>query len=133
MIKPPADNNNNEAPKEQTAMPRCRSTVWRYPVLLATLLLAGCEARSVQPIGMSQPGDDTLTCAQLDEQIAKARADAGHWAERDQSLMTRNTVIAIVGPPMLIDLSREEQIKHRSALDRAERLEYLKRRNACAS
>lgn len=103
------------------------------PALLLPCLLvaAGCAARVVTPVSMSQPSDATLDCAALDGAIAQANTNAGSYAKRDADLETKNAVGAILIGAPAIDLTREEQIQHRAWLDRARYLSQLRVQKRC--
>jgi hypothetical protein len=105
--------------------------------LLVLPLLAGCAARHVDPEPMRRPGDESLTCAQLDQQIAADTEQATALEQADHQLENRNiaagVAMGLIGIPaaFMMDLSREEQIRYRSMLDRIETLRYLKDQKTC--
>lgn len=105
--------------------------------LIALALCLGCAARPVTPILMSQPGDDALTCAQLDQQIAANQSTAVELLQKDKQVEQGNTAKVVAATvfsvwlAMSIDLSHEEQIMMRSLYDRNERLVSLKQQKGC--
>lgn len=88
---------------------------------------------------MVQPGDESLDCPALKQQIEANRAAAEDFVRRDKQVEDQNTakvaagVIPFVG--ILIssstDLSNEEQIKGRALVDRDERLTFLAKQKGC--
>lgn len=108
---------------------------WTSFVVLALCL--GCAARPVTPVMMSQPGDDALSCEQLDQQIAANRNAAVELVRKDKEVEQGNTAKIVAATvfsvwlAMSIDLSHEEQIVMRSLYDRNERLVALKQVKSC--
>lgn len=100
-------------------------------------MLAGCPARVVTPIAVTQADDGALTCAQIAGQIESNRAAGARHALADRQVEQRNTAAgvasAFIGWPALLtmDLSREEQIQVRALADRNTRLETLARERRC--
>lgn len=117
-----------------------KGQIWaRAPAGVALLLLlAACPARTVTPVAVTQPGDETLTCQQIAAQLQEARAAGARYAQADRQVEQRNTAAGVasvfIGWPMLLtmDLSREEQIQLRALADRSERLENLGRTRRCS-
>lgn len=105
--------------------------------LMLAVLLAGCAARPVTPVAISQPGDANASCAVLDDQIKRNAIHAAEMLGKDKQVEEANTgkVIAsfvfgiLVG--LSIDLTREEQIMLRSLQDRNQYLERLSRAKGC--
>lgn len=95
------------------------------------LVLAGCAARPVIPIAMSQPGDAALDCAALDRAIEATARRAAEMARLDRDLEQRNVIGAILFGAPAIDLTREEQIQYRALADRTRHLTILKAQNRC--
>jgi hypothetical protein len=103
------------------------------------LWLCGCAAREVTPVRMQQPGDDDLTCTQIDQQIADNLKAAQDFMKKDKSVenanIAKNVGGAIPGLGLLLvastDLSNEEQIEGRAILDRNEQLTYLAKKKGC--
>lgn len=106
-------------------------------VLTSLLISTGCaETKSVRPISISQPGDDTLNCAQLDQQIYVNQVAAVNFANQAAKVEDNNSAFQVgtifMGLAALgIDLSKEDQIKYRSLRDRNEYLQYLKGAKKC--
>ena len=109
--------------------------VWPLVALLA--LGPGCGPRHVDPVPISRAGDDALSCAQIDQEIAARKTAATAYASLDKQVENANIAAGIaaglVGFPALLamDLTREEQIKLRSTLDRINRIEFLKDQKQC--
>ena len=111
-------------------------------VLTASLILclAGCAARQVTPVAISQPGDAELTCNSLKQQIADASAAEAAYRHKDKQVESGNAVktagsaIPVAGLFLAgsIDLSNEEQVKARALADRIERLAFLAKQKGCA-
>lgn len=99
--------------------------------LAAALLMAGCAARPVLPIALSQPGDAEMTCAALEREIEATAARAAEMARLDRDLERRNVVGAILFGAPAIDLTREEQIQYRALVDRTRHLSQMKARRPC--
>lgn len=103
------------------------------------LSLAGCAAREVTPVAMSQPGDDALTCDALNAQIAANSASQAAYEKKDKQVENANVAKGVggaapfVGPIIAAstDLSNEEQVKARALADRDEQLKYLAKRKGC--
>ncbi len=88
---------------------------------------------------MAQPGDESLSCPELQRQIVENRAEAQKYFRKDKDVENGNTAktvgSAIPGLGILlaasIDLSNVEQIKARAMVDRDERLTFLARQKNC--
>lgn len=104
------------------------------------LCLCGCAARDVTPVRISQPGDDLLSCTDLQQQLATNRSAAETFLRDDKKVEAANTMKAIGGALPWVgifisaseDLSNEEQIKGRALVDRDERLRFLVERKHCS-
>jgi hypothetical protein len=103
------------------------------------LSLAGCAARQVTPISMTQPTDDRLTCSEIDQEMKSNQAAAAELLQRNKEVDQANAA-KVVASVMLsgwfaltVDLSNEEQIKMRALADRNEALGSLKIRKKCAT
>jgi len=89
---------------------------------------------------MSQPGDEQLSCQQIDQQIQANEASAKGLVQKDKDVENNNTTKVVMSATpfigilsaMAIDLSNEEQIKARAILDRNERLTYLRKQKGCS-
>jgi hypothetical protein len=100
--------------------------------------LAGCAAREVHPVSLSQAGDDQLTCEQLREEVRKNQDSATILMGKQKSTNGKNVAKSIAPIPYLgillaasADFSQEDQIKARSMLDRNEKLNYLLKKKGC--
>lgn len=106
-------------------------------ILAALLECAACaQTKSVNPVQISQPGDQNLTCAQIDEQIRANQAAAVNFANQAAQVEGRNTAFEIatiftMWAAMGVDFSKEDQIKFRSLRDRNQYLLYLKGETRC--
>ncbi len=88
---------------------------------------------------MVQPGDETLNCEQLKQQIDANRVAAEDFVRKDKQVENANVaknvggVIPFIGILLVssTDLSNEEQIKGRALVDRDEQLSYLFRQKGC--
>ncbi|HEY2009599.1 MAG TPA: hypothetical protein VGH23_11450 [Rhizomicrobium sp.] len=88
---------------------------------------------------MSQPGDVSLSCEALKQQIADNTAAAEKFLKRDHQVEEANTakqvggVIPIAGLLLVAstDLSNKEQIEARALADRDEHLRYLAKQKNC--
>jgi len=85
---------------------------------------------------MSEPGDEALSCAQLDEKIHQNQQEALKFASRAKGVEADNDTykiatvfvsLAVIG----VDLSKEDQIKARALRDRNEYLLYLRGEKKC--
>lgn len=103
------------------------------------ILLGGCAAKTVVPMRMSQPGDESLACSDIRRQIADNAAAAAVFIKQDARVQNTNAVKTIgsalpwVGLLAMAsnDLSNEEQIKARALIDREERLTQLAKHKNC--
>jgi hypothetical protein len=110
------------------------------PVGCAVLLL-GCAAANVTPVRMAQPGDESLGCEALKQEIAKNTIAAEDFVRRDKNVENANTAktvgsaIPAVGLLLIgsADLSNKEQILGRALVDRDERLTYLSKQKNCSN
>ena len=113
--------------------------MFRTTVILVGMaaILAGCGARSSNPVAISQPGDKDLTCAQIEEQVRTNNALAIQKAGGNEATVNQNAAAVAVGvlvfwPAMLaMDLSNSEQIELRALQDRNRSLERLYRNKDC--
>jgi hypothetical protein len=102
--------------------------------------LSGCAAREFTSVAMSQPGDEALTCPQLNQQIADngAAKISSERADKqvEQANIAKGVASAIPYAGILIagttDLSNEEQVKARALADRNEQLQYLAKQKGCS-
>ena len=106
------------------------------PAIALALCVAACAvpARQVTPIAMSQPGDEQLTCTDLNDKIKANAATAAGLLSKDNQVKTGNVVKAVFGMVgvSLMDWSDEEKVKARSMIDRNERLTELHRAKGCS-
>ena len=114
----------------------CPAAVRVLPAITLALCLAACAApaRQVTPIAMSQPGDEQLTCADLNDKIKANAAAATGMLRKDEQVKTGNVVKLVFGivGVSLMDWSDEEKVKARSMIDRNERLTELHRAKGCS-
>lgn len=100
---------------------------------------AGCAAKQYTAMPMTQPGDDQLTCSQLQQQIADNEKAAGVLVKKDKAVEDGNAAKTVLSATpfigilsaMAVDLSNEEQVKARAIIDRNERLTYLAKQKGC--
>lgn len=104
-----------------------------FCLLPAAAVLAACAAREVTPVAMAQPGDEQLSCAGLNSQLAANTQDINTLLKQDKAVERSNIVAGVLPLPMLMDLSNEEQVKARALLDRNERLGYLVKTKGCTA
>ena len=110
------------------------------PMAVVLLGLTACPAKRVEPVAMSQPGDDGLGCPQLREQRQANVVAAAEFLRQDKDVAAGNVaktvaggVLLPIGLPILLstDLSNTEQVKARSLIDRDERLAQLMKSKGC--
>ena len=106
--------------------------------LLALLLdCTGCaQTKSVAPIQISQPGDERLSCKQINDEIYTTQVTAINFADQAAKVEGNNTAFKVgtiftTWAALGIDLSKEDQIKWRSLEDRNQHLLYLKAEKKC--
>lgn len=89
---------------------------------------------------MAQPGDESLTCAALKDQLAANEAAAQDFIHKDRQVKQGNVTKVIVGAAIpyvglllaaSYNLSNEEQIKGRALVDRDEQLNFLAKQKGC--
>jgi hypothetical protein len=125
-----------ELMKHQVDLCECKFTL-NFLVLASLLACPGCaETKTVDPIQMSQPGDQDLTCGQINDQIYKNQVAGVSFANRAAKAEGSNTAFEVgtiftLWAAMGIDLSKEDQIKMRSLQDRNQYLTYLKDEKKC--
>lgn len=100
------------------------------------VVLAACAARQTTPVALSQPGDVTLTCPQIVDEIRSNEAKAIQMAGADDQVVSDNVAAGVVGtvfwPAFLAtDLSNADQIQLRSLRDRNVQLERLHKQRGC--
>lgn len=102
--------------------------------------LCGCAAKQVTPVAMSQAGDESLTCAEIAQELKINEADAEVLVRKDKRVMQGNVAknvgaaaIPYVGLLLAAstDLSNAEQIQARALIDRNEQLNYLAKQKGC--
>ena len=89
---------------------------------------------------MEQPGDDSLTCPAIQQQIADNNAASAKYRKADKDVEAGNvakgvaTAVPYVGllAAGSTDLSNEEQVQARALADRNERLGYLVKQKNCS-
>jgi len=107
---------------------------------IATLMapLAGCAARQVTPVAMTQPTDDRLTCSEVDQEMKSNQTTAAELLEKNKEVDQANAAKVVASVvlsgwiALTVDLSKEEQIKMRALADRNEALALLKAKKRCA-
>lgn len=110
-------------------------------VAACAALLLGCAAAKVTPVRMSQPGDESLSCEALQQELAKNTTAAEDFVRRDKNVENGNiakgvgSAIPFIGILLAssTDLSNKEQIQGRALVDRDERLTYLSKQKNCTS
>jgi hypothetical protein len=88
---------------------------------------------------MSQSGDETLSCPQLQQQIANNQTEEARFLAKDKEVERGNVVkgvgaaIPYVGIAIAAqtDLSNEEQVRARALADRNQWLKLLAKRKGC--
>jgi hypothetical protein len=101
--------------------------------------LANCAARQVNPVAMTQPTDDRLTCPQIDQEMKSNQAAAAELLEKNKEVDQANAAKVVASVvlsgwfALTVDLSHEEQIKMRALADRNEALASLKANRRCAA
>ena len=108
-----------------------------YPIALslALALCSGCATKPIEPVSISQSGDDNLTCDQISSQIEDSKRSRAVYEAKQKDTDRNNTVAGIaglvVGPYIAssaVDLSNGDQVKIRSINDRIEALEFLRQK-----
>jgi len=101
--------------------------------------LASCAARQVNPVAMTQPTDDRMTCPQIDQEMKSNQATAAELLEKNKEVDQANAAKVVASVvlsgwfALTVDLSHEEQIKMRALADRNEALASLKANRRCAA
>jgi len=107
---------------------------------LCACILAGCAAKQVTSVPMTQAGDDQLDCSQLAQQIKSNQNQADYLQKKDQQVSQENVAKNVAGAIIpyagvlaiaSTDLSNEEQVNARALTDRNEELTYLARKKGC--
>jgi hypothetical protein len=123
--------------KGRGALPGARPRLRSVAVLTSVLACTACaQTRSVEPVAMSQQGDQNLTCVQLNQQIYTNQVAAVNFANQAAKVEGNNTAFQVgtiftLWAAMGINLSKEDQIKMRSLQDRNQYLLYLKEEKKC--
>ena len=107
----------------------------RWLGLASAALLAGCAAKETFPVALSQPDDDSLTCAQINEQAAYNTAAARDFLHSQHQTNVTNVVGTVVIGALgagLADFSEGDRIRARSMIDRNEKLQYLAKKRGCS-
>jgi hypothetical protein len=103
----------------------------------ACVCLASCaETQTVQPVSMSQQGDEALSCPQLDDQIHKNQLAAVQFLQQAKAVESDNDTYKVASifvslAAIGVDLSDNDQIKARSLEDRNDYLLYLRTEKKC--
>lgn len=108
--------------------------------VLCSAVVSSCAAKQFAAMPMEQPGDEQLTCVQLQEQRAANEKAAAAFLAKDETVENKNiakgvaSALPFVGilAALSTDLSNEEQVKARSILDRNERLTFLSKQKGCS-
>jgi hypothetical protein len=115
------------------------SKLQKVMVLAWALWLCGCAAREVTPVRITQPGDDSLTCSEMREQISTNQSEEARLLAKDKTVERGNAAKAVgsaipyVGLAIAAqaDLSNEEQVKARALADRDDWLKLVARKKGC--
>jgi hypothetical protein len=116
-----------------------KPSIAAFLALAGAACLSGCAAKTVIPVQMAQPGDESLDCAALADQIAQNELLAADFLKKDKQVERLNTARNVGGVipglglllVMSTDLSNDEQIRGRALVDRDERLRFLAKRKRC--
>lgn len=101
------------------------------------LACAGCQTtKSVEPVAMSQPGDQNLACSDIDREIDQNQRNAVSYARKAKETSDQNEKVVVASfftgwAQLYLDLSSEEKIKMRSLQDRDQYLVFLKEQKKC--
>lgn len=109
-----------------------------FALILAVVLVAGCQSRQAKPVHVSQAGDQQLECAQLAEMQLQNRLEAARLAKLDEGVALGNAIAMTLSrawfwPAIFgVDMSDAEQIEARALQDRNRRLQEIAARKGCA-
>jgi len=85
-------------------------------------------------MAMRQPGDDTLSCANLLQQRSANEADAAAMLRKQKQTNTGNVaavvLLGILGAAAA-NFSESDKIQARALLDRNEQINYLLKKQGC--
>jgi hypothetical protein len=117
--------------------PPFRRYARRSLVGIVALLIVACGDKAGVPISISQPHDDELTCAEIDAQLTRNKQEVIDAIQKDQNIQDKNKAL-LIGSLLVsgwlwasADLSKSEQIKYRSLIDRNEQLVFLRGKRRC--
>jgi hypothetical protein len=108
-------------------------------VIAVTWPLTNCAARRVDPVAMTQPTDDRLTCSEIDQEMKSNQAEAAELLQKNKEVDQANAAKVVASVvlsgwfALTVDLSKEEQVKMRALADRNEALALLKANKRCAA
>jgi len=116
-----------------------KTTILKVACIALAVCLSGCATREYTTVAMAQPGDDALTCGEIQKQMADNEAVEAQHRKADKDVEAGNIAkgvgSAIPYAGILIaastDLSNEEQAKARALADRNERLAALAKQKNC--
>jgi hypothetical protein len=104
------------------------------------LPLAACAAKTVTPVAMSQPDDEQLSCAQLQQQLADNGQTETKLNGEDKKVAQANIAKNVLAATPYVgilfaastDLSNSEQVRARALADRNQELQFLLKKKGCA-
>lgn len=104
---------------------------------LAAVLLAACAARPANPVPLSRPGDEALSCEDMAREMERNRKAATGLAGAEDDVVSGNIAAGVVGVALFwpalfaMDLSNAEQIELRALNDRNDALRRRAARKGC--
>jgi hypothetical protein len=113
--------------------------IMRTIALVAAVALTACAARPSNPVAISRPGDDRMSCAELRQEREANKGAAVELAGADEGVVAGNIAAGVTGAVLFwpalfaMDLSNAEQIELRALQDRDKTLARLEEKKGCAA
>ena len=104
----------------------------RRVYLAAVFVLSACAGRTPDPVPLSDPNDEVLSCQDMEKEMEENRRAAMHLAGVVDEVESRNMVAAF-GLPFIADLSDADRIEMRALVDRNRYLNLLHNSKDCDS
>lgn len=98
-------------------------------LLCVSVFLAGCAGREPNPIALSMPGDDALSCNALESEMTNIQNDMLKLKPKTNKFWT-NTIWFIV-LPFIMDVKEAEKIEYNAFQQRYNRLLIIAQGKEC--
>jgi hypothetical protein len=105
------------------------------PTIMGVACLMACSQPTGQPVPMAQPGDEQLSCSEINAQMKSNLAASPDDSYRRGSIVAGALTGGVIGAVIAANTADQTdvgQVEARSLADRNERLAFLARSKGCS-